>query len=89
MYLEVDKFGRVVIPKKLRDRFGFTPGSRLRVRLAKRGGIVLRSEQRSADVLIEENGLWVLNGKIIGDEPRDIVEQVREERDRQVLGLDE
>ncbi|HYF51983.1 MAG TPA: AbrB/MazE/SpoVT family DNA-binding domain-containing protein [Planctomycetota bacterium] len=85
MYLEVDKFGRVVIPKKLRERFGFTPGSRLKVKASRRGGIFLRREKQSADV-IEKDGFLILSKKGMGRQVRDGAEEVREERIRQILG---
>lgn len=61
----VDRFGRVLIPKRFRDRLGLAPGSELRIRIE---GDALVLAPRSLEAsLVEENGLLVHTGEPTGD----------------------
>ena len=40
--LKIDKFGRIVVPKPLRERLGLKPGSELEV-FDQQGGVLLRT----------------------------------------------
>ena len=86
MTLRVDKAGRVVLPKPLRDRMGLHEGSNLDV-LETPEGIVLKPvEQRPA--MLKKDGLWVHAGKMPAG--FDVVQSIRDDRDdriRKVAGL--
>lgn len=91
MIVTIDKFGRVLIPKAIRDRLGLEPGSELTLEVresADAPSIELRTEEIQPQ-LVREGGLLLYNGKL--PEDFDIVEfirQQREERSRRIMGLD-
>jgi AbrB family looped-hinge helix DNA binding protein len=74
----VDRFGRVVIPKETRDRFGLGPGAELTVADAD-DGILLRPGATAP--LVRKGGVLVFTGKARAD-ARGAVARVREERVR-------
>ncbi len=82
--LRIDKSGRIVVPKPLRERLGLKPGTELEA-LDQEGGVLLRTiEQRPAMVKIE--GLWVHRGEAeAGADWNRVVREVREERIESVL----
>jgi AbrB family looped-hinge helix DNA binding protein len=58
--LRIDKSGRIVVLKPLRERLGLKPGTELEV-MDHQGGVLLRTvEERPA--LIKVEGLWVHRG---------------------------
>ncbi len=61
----VDRFGRVVIPKPVRDELGLDPGTVLEIEPAAHG-VVLRVRREERD-LVRENGVLVFTGKAVGD----------------------
>lgn len=77
--LRIDKSGRIVVPKPLRERLGLKPGTELEV-LGQPGGVFLRTvEQRPAMVKID--GLWVHRGAAQPGANWDrVVQEMREER---------
>ena len=77
--LRVDKSGRIVVPKLLRERLGLKPGGELEV-LEQAGGVsLLPVEQRPS--MIKIDGLWVHQGVAQPGANWDlVVEDVREER---------
>jgi AbrB family looped-hinge helix DNA binding protein len=86
MKITLDKLGRVVLPKPLRDRYGLRPGVDLEVsELA--GEFVLRPSDNGPS-LTNENGIWVHHG--IPQRDIDIVQEIandRDERDRNTGGF--
>ncbi|HEY0866013.1 MAG TPA: AbrB/MazE/SpoVT family DNA-binding domain-containing protein [Fimbriimonas sp.] len=63
MQLTVDNFGRVVLPKEVRDRLGLTPKSRLTL-IEERGGIRLEPVDSTSQVVRGHEGILVLRGKL-------------------------
>lgn len=57
MRLRIDKSGRILIPKILRERLGLKPGTELEV-LDHPDGLLLRAVEQPP-TMIKVNGLWV------------------------------
>ena len=86
MTLKIDKAGRVILPKPVRDRLGLRAGSDLEIEETA-DGIVLRPAERRPS-LIKKQGLWVHTGKV--PPGFDVVQAIREDREdriRQLAGL--
>ena len=82
----LDRFGRVLLPKPLRDRVGIRPGDDLRV--AVEGGHLVLEPVREAPGIEYHNGIPVLVGYVV---PRDfdwkgLLRRDREERIRKISG---
>ncbi len=77
--LRIDKSGRIVVPKPLRERLGLKPGTELEV-VDQRDGMLLRAiVERPA--LVKVDGLWVHRGVAQPGANWDrIIQEVREER---------
>lgn len=86
MTLKIDKAGRVILPKPVRDRLGLREGSDLEI-LEIPDGVVLKPAERRPS-MVKKQGLWVHTGKL--PPGFDIVQAIRndrEERIRKVAGL--
>ncbi|MFZ1890104.1 MAG: AbrB/MazE/SpoVT family DNA-binding domain-containing protein [Candidatus Binataceae bacterium] len=84
MKLKIDKAGRVVIPKSLRERFGFKHG--VGVEAYEEGNGLILKAASAGPSMVREKGLLVHQGKPLErlDWQR-IIEEVREERHRAIL----
>ena len=84
MELKIDKAGRIVVPKPLRERLGFRPDTEL-VAVEQPDGVLLkRVEKRPSMVRVD--GLWVHQGSPgRGAKWERVLEEVREERIASVL----
>ena len=82
--LRIDKSGRIVVPKPLRERLGLRPGTELEA-LDQQGGVLLRAvEERPA--LVRVDGLWVHRGVAQPGANWDrIIQELRQERIESVL----
>jgi AbrB family looped-hinge helix DNA binding protein len=84
MELRIDKAGRIVVPKPLRERLGFKPDTELEAIEQPEGVLLKRVKQRPS--MVKVDGLWVHQG---GAEPganwERILEDVREARIESVL----
>lgn len=82
MELTVDDYGRIVIPKPIRERLGLEPGSTLELDVEPTGGdgesITLRPTGQEP-TLQREGPLLVHTGRLT-DENFDVVEQLRRQR---------
>lgn len=79
MELKIDKAGRIVVPKRLRERLGFKPDTDLEAREQPDGVLIKRAKPQPA--MLKLDGLWVHQGKPEpGAEWEEIVDSVREER---------
>lgn len=82
----LDKAGRVVIPKSLRDEMRLAPGDSLT--LESDGDQVTLRPVRSSSPLRKKRGIWVFHGgrRISAAETDRTLENVRQERDRELRG---
>ena len=83
MQVKVDKLGRMVLPKQIRDDFDLVPGSVLDVEETEEA-IVLRPVVDKEPLMVKE-GVLVYNGREVGP-LEDGVERAREERNDFLLG---
>lgn len=83
----IDRFGRVVIPKELRDALGLKAGSVLQILF---GNHEIRLKPAKDVVLTSKEGhVTVLNVQLPGDGAVDIVRKVRNARIAKVAGISE
>ena len=61
----LDRFGRIVIPKKIRDEFNLRPGSQFLIKDSK-DGIILKIVEDEPS-LKEKDGILIFSGKAIGN----------------------
>jgi len=83
MNIRVDKAGRIVLPKPVRDRLGLKAGASLEICESADGLLLRPAISRSS--LVKRNGRWVFTGKA----PRNVnwerlVEEDRELRDQEI-----
>ena len=84
MELKIDKAGRIVVPKHLRERLGFKPDKDLEAIEQPEGVLLKRVEQRPP--MVKVDGLWVhLGSAEPGANWERILEDVRERRIESVL----
>jgi AbrB family looped-hinge helix DNA binding protein len=84
--LKIDKAGRIILPKPVRDRFHLREGSELDL-VEGPDGLTLRPvDQRSA--MIQEHGVLVHLGKAPrGFDWHNLVDSVRDERIKDTSGI--
>jgi AbrB family looped-hinge helix DNA binding protein len=82
----IDKAGRVVIPKEIRDELRLEPGDSLA--LESEGERVTLRPVHTNPPLQKERGVWVFHGgqPLSLDDANQIVRETREQRDRQNRG---
>ena len=83
MTLKIDKAGRVILPKPLRDRLGLREGSDLEILETPEGIILKPVEHRPS--MIKKQGLWVHTGKV--PKGYDIVQAIRDDREERIRRL--
>lgn len=65
MKTKVDRFGRIVIPKEIRDRHGLVPGDEIEIE--ETADTILLRPLSELPGLVEKQGLLVFRGRAIGD----------------------
>ena len=87
--LTIDKAGRVVIPKPLREQLHLEPGDSLEMESA--GEQITLRPVRGTGPLTKEFGIWVFHSgqPLPASITDDILQQIREERDLVNLGKGE
>ena len=86
MTLKVDKAGRVILPKPVRDRLGLHAGSDLEIQET-REGVMLKPAGRRPS-LVKKGSFWVHTGEIpSGYDILQAIDEDREERMRKAWGL--
>jgi AbrB family looped-hinge helix DNA binding protein len=80
--LILDKAGRIVIPKPLREALNLEPGDALELERA--GEEITLRPVRGSGPLTKEQGVWVFRtGQPLGAAATDeVLQRIREERDR-------
>lgn len=68
MDLSIDQFGRIIIPKKVRESFSLEPGSQLEI-LESADSIILKPRHGEPH-LVDRDGVLVYTGKAVGDVER-------------------
>jgi AbrB family looped-hinge helix DNA binding protein len=75
MKTSVDQFGRVVIPKRVRDHFGLSSGAELEIQ-AQNDEIVLKPVRETSSLAVKD-GVLVFTGQATAD----LTEAVRQQRE--------
>ncbi len=84
MVLKIDKAGRIVVPKSLRDRLGFRADMELMAIEQQEGVLIKRAEERPT--MVKVDGLWVHLGTAEpGANWQRTIDEVREERISTIL----
>ena len=84
MTLKMDKSGRIVFPKRLRDRLGLKPDMELEAVEEPRGVLLRPVEQQPS--MVQVDGLWVHRGAAApAGNLEGVLEDMREERIESVL----
>jgi AbrB family looped-hinge helix DNA binding protein len=82
--LRVDKSGRIVVPKRMRDHLGIQGEAELEI-TAQSGGIFVRVVDED-QALVKVDGLWVHRGLAQPDANwEQVVEHIRDERIDSIL----
>lgn len=84
--LIIDKAGRVVIPKPVRDELHLEPGDALEMESA--GEEITLRPVRGTGPLVKEHGVWVFHAgqPLPASATDEMLHQIREERDRSNIG---
>jgi AbrB family looped-hinge helix DNA binding protein len=86
MTLKIDKAGRVILPKPVRDRLGLHAGSDLEIQETM-DGVVLRPAGRRPS-MVKKGRFWVHTGELPpGYDILKAIDQDRQERMRKAWGL--
>lgn len=82
----MDKAGRVVLPKRIRDELQLGPGDSLELETSE-DRIILRPA-RGGGRMRKEHGVWVYDSgePLSADTVRKTLARVRSERERRILG---
>jgi AbrB family looped-hinge helix DNA binding protein len=79
--LTLDKAGRLVLPKPLREKMQLGPGTVLQ--LESEGESITLRPIRPKATLAKELGIWVYQGESSDDSLPELIDRVREERLRE------
>jgi AbrB family looped-hinge helix DNA binding protein len=82
----IDKAGRLVLPKPMRDAMHLKPGDALEIEQA--GDAITMRQPRSKAVMKRKNGFWVFDtgGRITTEMVNKTLADIREEHERRILG---
>jgi AbrB family looped-hinge helix DNA binding protein len=81
MVTTLDKFGRIVIPKRLREDLGLIPGTVLEIE--SRGDEVMLKPVRNEPNVLDRGGVLVFTGSARGD-MLEAIKRHREERSNRI-----
>lgn len=84
MTTTLDKYGRILIPKRLRELLRITPHTQLVI--SEKGNKIIIEPVSAENPYEEKDGMLVFVGELeVGYES--LIEQERKRRDEQILGL--
>ena len=85
-HLTIDRGGRIVIPKPLREKLNLVPGDSLELESA--GEQITLRPVRGTAPLKKEHGVWVFRAgqSLPASSTDEMLQQIREERDLNNLG---
>jgi AbrB family looped-hinge helix DNA binding protein len=83
--VEIDKAGRIVVPKKLREALHLIPGTRLKVE--RQGESLLLEPDFPEPQLILKDGMWVMTGgkAVSSEEVSRLIQQAYDERHSRIM----
>jgi len=85
MNVKIDKSGRIILPKPVRDRFRLRQGSNLEIEERPEGVLLKPVEQRPS--MVKKNGLWVHLGELPEGYDWDrLIDDEREDRIKYISG---
>ncbi len=87
METKLDKFGRIVIPRKLRRALGLKPGAKLHIETVNNSEIHLKPMTGSPDTL-DKNG-WLVFSGILTDDVANTIDEIRQKRIDTLAGTPE
>jgi AbrB family looped-hinge helix DNA binding protein len=80
MEAKIDDYGRIVIPKEVRDRLGIESGSSLEIRVDKEEGGAITLRPKGQKPALQQKGELLVHSGTLTEEDFDVVEQLRSER---------
>ncbi|MGB8539188.1 MAG: AbrB/MazE/SpoVT family DNA-binding domain-containing protein [Acidobacteriaceae bacterium] len=88
-HLTIDKAGRVVIPKSVREKLRLEPGDSLEMESA--GEAITLRPVRGTGPLVKEHGVWVFHAgqPLPASATDELLQQLREERNLDNLGTNQ
>jgi len=94
MEVKIDDYGRIVIPKEVRDKLGIESGSALEIRVDSGGeaGGELTLRPKGQEPALQQKGELLVHSGTLTEEEFDVVDQIRSarrKRARKHAGLDE
>lgn len=81
--ITIDKFGRIVIPKKIRDDFGIQSGNNLIIKESPEGFFITPLKEK--ELITEEDGFLIINPSLDIDF-ENLIKDLRDERIKKIIG---
>lgn len=82
MLTKLDRFGRVIIPKRLREELGINPETKLNI--SEEGQKIVIELVKDKSPAVNRNGILVFTGKLDSKE-KDLIKSDRNNRMRKLL----
>jgi AbrB family looped-hinge helix DNA binding protein len=78
----IDKFGRFVLPKSIRDALNLVPGTTLEIEL--QGDTILLRPPRTGAAMTQKNGFWIFDtgGQITLEMVNQTLSELRHDQDQ-------